>query len=142
MHWSDNDIVYSILCNLQGWMGVPCIPLVSLKQLWCSWVHLLWLVMTVAVCVAHEGLQEREEACAGEVSRSHIAWRWHDKVISVVSMLYICIVLKLSKNVSAAQMSYHWLYSRDRKRSQKGKKVNKKEKLWSKIHWKFTSSFR
>lgn len=51
-------------------------------------------------------------------------------------MLYICIVLKLSqKSFSSTQMSYHWLHARDRKRSQKGNKVIKKENLWSEIHW-------
>lgn len=33
--------------------------------------------MTVAVCVAHKGLQEREETCAGEVSGSHITCIFH-----------------------------------------------------------------
>lgn len=43
--------------------------------------------MTVAVCVTHEGLKEREEARAGEVSGSHITWRRHEKVVTVVRML-------------------------------------------------------
>lgn len=50
--------------------------------------------MTCAVCVAHEGLQEREEACAGKVSGSHIAWRRHDKVVTVVRMLENTIAIK------------------------------------------------
>lgn len=51
-----------------------------MSRLRCSMVEQARLVVTVAVRVAHEGLQEREEARAGEVSRSHITWRRHDKV--------------------------------------------------------------